>query len=110
HPGGTRFWLLNLAYLFGGLLYVGASATYGLMADAIFGKTLVDEQVTLLHSPLVAAGFSATYTEWRHFRWVCAFALLVNKSPYVHALTADSLRLVHARLEAIPSTGGSYGQ
>ena len=22
HPGGTRFWLLNLAYLFGGLLYV----------------------------------------------------------------------------------------
>lgn len=63
YPGGTRFWLLNLAYLFGNLLYIGASATYSLMADAVFSKILVDEQVGLVHALLVAAGFSHSYTE-----------------------------------------------
>lgn len=110
YPGGTRFWLLNLAYLFGGLLYIGASATYGLMADAVFGKALVDEQVDLLRAPLVAAGFSSSYTEWRHFRWTCAFALLLNRNPYIAALTADCLRTVHERLGKIPSTADRHGR
>jgi len=116
HPALCRavLWVGHSAawdrYLFGGLLYIGASATYGLMADAVFGKELVNEQVALLQAPLVAAGFSAAYTEWRHFRWVCAFAMLVNRNPYAHTLTADNLRLVHERLGAIPSTGSRYGQ
>jgi len=110
HAAGTRFWLLNLAYLLCDLLYIGAATTYGLMADAIFGKALVDEQAALAHAPLVAAGFSTEYTEWRHFRWVCAFALLVNRSPYIHALTAASMQTVRDRVSEIPGTGGQYGR
>ena len=41
---GTRFWMINLAYLFCDFLYVGASTTYGLMASTLFGSSVVESE------------------------------------------------------------------
>lgn len=72
---GTKFCMMTLAYLFSGVLCVGPRAPYVRMAEIIFGKKRVDEEVDKLHAPLIALGYSQHAKEKRAFagciRWQC---------------------------------------
>jgi len=107
---GARFWMINLAYLASDLLYIGASTTYGLMADAMFRRDIVDTEVNRLRNTLVAAGYTASSREWHSFRWLCALAMLVNRTPYMDRLTADVLVSVQELLATIPSIARVRGR
>src|SRR5260370_40604058 len=100
--GGIRFWMLTLAYLFGGFLHVAASTNYNLMADAVFGKDLVDAQVDTLYAPLLQAGYSSEKSTRYRFRWMTALTLLVNRHPSVEALSAPVIATVNYPLAAPP--------
>jgi len=110
HATGTRFWMINLAYLFCDFLYVGASTTYGLMADTIFGKTVVDAEVNKLHAPLVALGYSKDSRDKKRFRWLCGLAMLANRSPFVESLSAHTILTVKDLLASIPGFGRIHGK
>jgi hypothetical protein len=108
--GGIRFWMLNLAYLFGGFLHVAASTNYHLMADAIFGKTLVDAQVDTLFVPLLQAGYSTEKSAHYRFRWMTALTLLMNRHPSVSALSAPVIATVNTVLTSLPQPQTLRGQ
>jgi integrase len=108
--GGIRFWMLNLAYLFGGFLHVAASTNYNLMADAIFGKDLVDAQVKTLYAPLLQAGYSTEKSSHYRFRWMTALTLLVNRHPSAQALSAPVIATVNEVLAALPQSPTLRGQ
>ncbi len=108
--GGIRFWMLNLAYLFGGFLHVAASTNYNLMADAVFGKDLVDAQVDTLYAPLLQAGYSSEKSTRYRFRWMTALTLLVNRHPSVEALSAPVIATVNDVLAALPQPQSLRGQ
>jgi hypothetical protein len=108
--GGIRFWMLNLAYLFGGFLHVAASTNYNLMADAIFGKDLVDAQVETLYAPLRESGYSTEKSSRYRFRWMTALTLLVNRHPTASALSAPVIATVGDVLAALPQPPTLRGQ
>ena len=108
--GGIRFWMLNLAYLFGGFLHVAASTNYNLMTDAIFGKTLVDTQVDLLFTPLRESGYSSEKSARYRFRWMTALALLLNRHPSASTLSASTIAAVNTVLAALPQPPTLRGQ
>jgi integrase len=107
---GTRFWMMNLAYLICDFLYVGASTTYGLMADTIFGKVVVDSEVDKLRAPLLALGYSSNPRERKRFRWLCALAMLANRSPHIEALSAQIIVAVSELLTDVPSIARVRGR
>ena len=102
---GMRGWMIDFAYLFCDFLYVGANMPCSRMADMIFGKTTVEEQVNKLHAPLVSAGYSGRSRRRRRFRWLCALTMLVNRSPYAETFTAQSIVTVNKVLCTVPSIG-----
>jgi len=108
--GGIRFWMLNLAYLFGGFLHVAASSNYNLMANAIFGKKLIDAQVDLLFEPLLQAGYSTEKAGHYRFRWMTALAFLVNRHPMASALSAFTIATVKRVLASLPQPPTLRGQ
>jgi integrase len=108
--GGIRFWMLNLAYLFGGFLHVAASTNYNLMADAIFGKTLVDAQVDTLFAPLRESGYSNEKSAHYRFRWMTALTLLMNRHPEASALSAPIIAMVNTVLTSLPQPQTLRGQ
>jgi hypothetical protein len=87
---GMRFGMLTLAYLFSGFLYAGEGTPYIEMADAIFGQERISVEANKLHAPLVALGYSEHGEEKKRFRRICVLAMLVNRSPYAEALSAQS--------------------
>jgi hypothetical protein len=108
--GGIRFWMLNLAYLFGGFLHVAASSNYNLMVNAIFGKKLIDAQVDLLFEPLLQAGYSTEKAGHYRFRWMTALAFLVNRHPLAAALSASAIATVNQVLTSLPQPPTLRGQ
>ncbi len=98
---GMRFGMLMLAYLFSGFLYAGEGTPYIEMADAIFGQERIREEANKLHAPLVALGYSEHGEEKKRFRRVCALAMLVNRSPYAEALSAQAILMVNELLPHI---------
>ncbi len=98
---GMRFGMLTLAYLFAGFLYAGEGTPYIEMADAIFGQERIREEANKLHAPLVALGYSEHGEEKKRFRRVCALAMLVNRSPYAEALSAQAILMVNELLPHI---------
>ena len=102
-PQGVRLWMLLLAYLFGDCLYVGSSTPYGLMAEIIFGKAKMEAEVEKLYAPLIAMGYTKERSEYQRFRWLCAFAFLINRHPEASELTASTLVTVHDLLAHIAS-------
>ncbi len=109
-PQGVRLWMLMLAYLFGGCLYVGSSTPYALMADIIFGKARLDMEVSKLYAPLVGIGYDQKLGEHHRFRWLCAFTLLVNRHPAPEALSVSVLVTVHELLAEVASIGCIRGR
>ncbi len=98
---GMRFGMLILAYLFSGLLYTGEGTPYIEMADAIFGEARIGVEANKLHAPLVGLGYSEHGDEKKRFRRICALAMLVNRSPYAEALSAQTLLQVNELLPAV---------
>jgi integrase len=107
---GTRFWMINLAYLFCDFLYVGASTPYGLMAETIFGQTIVDTEVDKLRAPLVAVGYARDDKEQSKFRWLCSLCMLANRHPSVEAFSALTISTVNDLLPDISGTGQMKGR
>lgn len=111
HTGkGIRFWMLNLAYLFGGFLHVAASSNYNLMINAIFGQKLIDAQVDLLFEPLLQAGYSTEKAGHYRFRWMTALAFFVNRHPMASALSASVIATVDHVLTSLPQPPALRGQ
>jgi len=110
--GGTRFWMILLAYLFCDFLYVGPSISYASMATAIFGKELLMAEVEKLRAPLVAVGYSQgpKAQDGDVFRWLCALCLLANRTPYTEALSAQTLITVDELLMEIPKRRVDVGR
>jgi hypothetical protein len=98
---GMRFGMLTLAYLFSGFLYAGEGTPYIEMASAIFGEDRIREEANKLHAPLVALGYSEHGEEKKRFRRICALAMLVNRSPYAEALSAQTLLAVNELLPSV---------
>jgi len=98
---GMRFGMLTLAYLFSGFLYAGEGTPYIEMADAIFGKERIGFEANKLHAPLVALGYSEHGEEKKRFRRICALAMLVNRSPYAEALSAQTILQVNELLPSV---------
>lgn len=98
---GMRFGMLMLAYLFSGFLYTGEGTPYIEMADAIFGEDRIGAEANKLHAPLVALGYSEHGEEKKRFRRVCALAMLVNRSPYAEALSAQTILAVNELLPSV---------
>ena len=98
---GMRFGMLTLAYLFSGFLYAGEGTPYIEMADAIFGPERIGAEANKLHAPLAALGYSEHGEEKKRFRRVCALAMLVNRSPYAEALSAQTILQVNELLPSV---------
>jgi hypothetical protein len=98
---GMRFGMLMLAYLFSGFLYAGEGTPYIEMADAIFGRERIGAEANKLHAPLVALGYSEHGEEKNRFRRVCALVMLVNRSPYAEALSAQVILMANELLPHI---------
>src|SRR6266536_3176987 len=98
---GMRFGMLTLAYLFSGFLYAGEGTPYIEMADAIFGEDRIPEEANKLHAPLVALGYSEHGGEKKRFRRICALVMLVNRSPYAEALSAQTILAVNELLPSV---------
>jgi integrase len=98
---GMRFGMLILAYLFSGFLYTGEGTPYIEMADAIFGEVRIGAEANKLQAPLVALGYSEHGEEKKRFRRICALAMLVNRSPYAEALSAQTLLQVNELLPSV---------
>jgi hypothetical protein len=98
---GMRFGMLTLAYLFSCFLYTGEGTPYIEMADAIFGEDRIREEADKLHAPLAAPGYSEDGGEKKRFRRVCALAMLVNRSPYAEALSAQTILTVNELLPSV---------
>jgi hypothetical protein len=98
---GMRFGMLTLAYLFSGFLYAGEATPYLEMADAIFGKERIGVEANKLHAPLVALGYSEHGEGKKRFRRICALAMLVNRSPYAEALSAQAILMVNEFLPSV---------
>ena len=98
---GMRFGMLMLAYLFSGFLYAGEGTPYIEMADAIFGEERIGVEANKLHAPLAALGYSEDGGEKKRFRRVCALAMLVNRSPYAEALSAQTILAVNELLPSV---------
>src|SRR6266516_4404703 len=98
---GMRFGLLMRAYLFSGFLYAGEGTPSIEMADAIFGQERIGVEANKLHAPLVALGYSEHGDEKKRFRRICAMAMLVNRSPYTEALSAQAILMVNELLPHI---------
>jgi hypothetical protein len=98
---GMRFGMLTLAYLFSGVLYAGEGTPSLEMAAAIFGTERIREEAHKLHAPLVALGYWEHGEEKQRFRRVCALAMLVNRSPYAEALSAQVILMVNELLPHI---------
>ena len=98
---GMRFGMLTLAYLFSGFLYAGEGTPYIEMADAIFGKERIGVEANKLHAPLVALGYSEHGEGKKRFRRICALAMLVNRSPYAEALSAQAILMVNEFLPSV---------
>ena len=109
-PQGVRLWMMLLAYLFGNVLYVGASTAYGFMANIIFGKARVDEEVDKLCAPLIGIGYEQGRAGHKQFRWLCALALLVNRQPLASELSASTLVTVETLLADVVSLGSIRGR
>jgi integrase len=104
---GTRFWMINLAYLFCNFLYVGASTTYGLMASTLFGSSLVEAEIEKLRAPVADIGY---WGGWDRFQWLCALCMLINRHPSSEKFSAQTIVTVSHLLPDIPSTGGKVGR
>ena len=102
-PQGVRLWMTLLAYFFGGFLYVGASTSYGFIADIIFGKTRMDAEVGKLYAPLRSIGYDKEFGGYHRFRWTTAFALLINRHPAPEALSASTLVMVYELVAQVAS-------
>ena len=98
---GMRFGMLMLAYLFSGFLYAGAGTPNIELADAVFGQERIRAEANKLHAPLVALGYSEHREEKQRFRRICALAMLVNRSPYAEALSAQAILRVNELLPSI---------
>ena len=98
---GMRFGMLTLAYLFSGFLYAGEGTPSIEMADAIFGKERIGFEANKLHAPLVALGYSEHGEEKKRFRRICALVMLVNRSPYAEALSAQTILQVNELLPSV---------
>ncbi len=109
-PQGVRLWMMLLAYLFGNVLYVGASTAYGFMANIIFGKARVDAEVEKLCAPLIGIGYEQGRAGHKQFRWLCALALLVNRHPEASELSASTLVTVETLLADVVSLGSIRGR
>jgi hypothetical protein len=93
--------MLTLAYLFAGFLYAGEGTPYIEMADAIFGPERIGAAANKLHAPLAALGYSEHGEGKKRFRRVCALAMLVNRSPYAEALSAQTILQVNELLPSV---------
>jgi integrase len=109
-PQGVRLWMTLLAYFFGGFLYVGASTSYGFIADIIFGKTRMDVEVGKLYAPLRSIGYDKEFGGYHRFRWTTAFALLINRHPAPEALSASTLVMVYELVAQVASIGRIRGR
>jgi len=109
-PQGVRLWMTLLAYFFGGFLYVGASTSYGFIADIIFGKTRMDAEVGKLYAPLRSIGYDKEFGGYHRFRWTTAFALLINRHPAPEALSASTLVMVYELVAQVASIGRIRGR
>src|SRR5260221_868873 len=109
-PQGVRLWMTLLAYFFGGFLYVGASTSYGFIADIIFGKTSMDAEVGKLYAPLLGIGYDKEYGGYHRFRWTTAFTLLINRHPAPEALSASTLVLAYELVAQVASIGRIRGR
>ncbi len=98
---GMRFGMLTLAYLFSGFLYAGEGTPYIEIADAIFGPERIGAEANKLHAPLAALGYSEHGEGKKRFRRVCALAMLVNRSPYAEALSAQTILQVNELLPSV---------
>jgi hypothetical protein len=98
---GMRFGMVTLAYLFSGFLYAEEGTPFIEMADAIFGEERIREEANKLHAPLVAMGYSEHGEEKKRFRRICALAMLVNRSPYAEALSAQTILAVNELLSSV---------
>ncbi len=98
---GMRLGMLTLAYLFAGFLYAREGTPYIEMADAIFGQERIGAEANKLHAPLVALGYSEHGEEKKRFRRICALAMLVNRSPYAEALSAQAILQVNELLPSV---------
>lgn len=107
---GVRLWMTLLAYFFGGFLYVGASTSYGYIADIIFGKTRMDAEMSKLYAPLLGIGYDKEFGGYSRFRWTTAFALLINRHPAPEALSASTLVKVYELVAQITNIGRIRGR
>jgi hypothetical protein len=71
------------------------------MADAIFGEDRIREEANKLHAPLAALGYCEDGGEKKRFRRICALAMLVNRSPYAEALSAQAILAVNELLPSV---------
>lgn len=101
-PEGTKFTFLSLAYLFCDFLYVGPQIPYTALANVLFGKEVLDAEMEKIHAPLAAAGYHTDYWQRRH---LYSFVFLVNRCPYVEALSAQTLATVKGLLPQLPVSG-----
>jgi hypothetical protein len=104
---GTRFWMINLAYLFCDFLYVGASTTYGLMASTLFGSALVEAEIEKLRAPVADIGY---WGGWDRFHWLCALCMLINRHPSSERFSAQTIVTVSHLLPEVLSTGRKAGR
>jgi hypothetical protein len=109
-PQGVRLWMTLLAYFFGGFLYVGASTSYGFIADIIFGKTRMDAEIGKLYAPLLGIGYDKEFGGYHRFRWTTAFTLLINRHPAPEALSASTLVLAYELVAQVASIGRIRGR
>lgn len=89
---------------------MAASTNYNLMANAIFGKTLVGAQVDALFEPLLQAGYSTEKAGYYRFRWITALAFLVNRHPMASGLSAPVIATVNNVLTSLPQPQTLRGQ
>lgn len=101
---GRRFWVIVLAYLFSGFLYVGADAPYTEMAKTLFGNEVVASETDKLFAPLFKLGYSQKPREKKKLHHCYAMLALVCKSPYVETFTAQALITVNHLLAASPNS------
>jgi len=103
---GMRFCMRMLAYLFSDFLYVDAATPSLEMAHTIFGKEKMREEADKIYAPLIALGYSDQQHVKRRFRRMCALVMLVNRSPYAEALSAQTIVMVKELLLHLPVKAG----
>ncbi len=108
--GGTRYWMVALAYLFCDFLYAGSFVPYGKLAEAIFGTDIVETELNKLYASLIDIGYFEEPNGRQRLQWLYGLVTLTNRSPYAENVSASALVAVNELLASMPGAVGIRGR